>query len=103
MATRANIWRPCQDSSLKEIYLNVVTKRHIRGALRNIGTCRVLIVSALWIALRVMPATVESSRQAIFWMEMYPGLVLFRHKVCSVWNCCGADEYERSCFGGSSL
>ena len=31
--TRANIWRPCQDSSLREFYLNVATERRNRGAL----------------------------------------------------------------------
>ena len=30
---RANIWRPCQDSSLREFYLNVATERQNRGAL----------------------------------------------------------------------
>ena len=33
MRTRANIWRPCQDTSLREFYLNVATERQTRGTL----------------------------------------------------------------------
>ena len=31
--TRANIWRPCKGSSLREFYLNVATERPNLGAL----------------------------------------------------------------------
>jgi len=31
--TRANIWRPCQHTSLREFYLNVAMERQNRGAL----------------------------------------------------------------------
>ena len=33
VGTRANIWQPCQDMSLKEFYLNEATERRNHGAL----------------------------------------------------------------------
>ena len=64
MGTRANIWRPRQDASLGDIYLNVATERPIHGVLwfafakrNNLNVLCFDLVSFVDIALRVMPAT----------------------------------------------